>query len=317
LGAAFNVSAKFHGQPGGQNFQNPQGQSGTTYFDNGYVGPDVSGDASLTTFWGYNRADQPIIAGGNVIGINYERTTVAPDSTSPRLDADPSPSGEILVRRRIANSGWVTFGVEFGVSYTRFDLDDNSPYSTDGQRTSYSFSLPSPVDADLFPPIGYQGPFNGLGPNLSLGQTTGQTLTVPDAVAVSGTRRVEVDIFGFRLGPYLEFPFNDRFAASMSGGAVVALISDQVTWNGNVSVNSATDNGYWSGQTSAKGSHCGAAYGYFVSADVSYSVSEDWSTVAGCRLQGLSTYKHKIGEGEMRLDLGQSFIVSLAVRYSF
>lgn len=317
VGAAFNVSAKFRGHPGTPNMQNPQGQSGTTYFDNGYVGPDVSGDASLTTFWGYNRADQPMIASGNVIGLNYERTTVTPGSTSPRLDADPSLSGEILVRRRIANSGCVTFGVEFGASYTRFDLDDNSPYSTDGQRTGYSFSLPSPVDADLFPPAGYQGPFNGLGPNLSLGQTTGQTTTVPGAVAVSGTRRVEADIFGFRLGPYLEFPFNEKFAASISGGAVVALIADRVTWNENVSVNAATDNGYWTGQTSARGSRCGAAYGYFVSADVSFSMSEHWSTVAACRLQGLGTYKHKIGEGEMRLDLSQSFIASLAVRYSF
>jgi hypothetical protein len=317
LGAAFNVSAKFRGHPGIPNMQNPQGQSGTAYFDNGYVGPDVSGDASLTTFWGYNRADQPIIASGNVLGLNYERTMVTPDSTSPRLDADPSPSGEILVRRRIANSGCVTFGVEFGASYTRFDLDDNSRYTTDGQRTGYSFGLPSPVDADLFPPAGYQGPFNGLGPNLSLGQTTGQTLTIPGAVAVSGTRRVEADILGFRLGPYLEFPFNEKFAASISGGAVVALIADRVTWNENVSVNSATDNGYWTGQTSARGSQCGEAYGYFVSADVSYSVNDQWSTVAGCRFQGLGTYKHKIGEGEMQLDLGQSFIVSLAVRYSF
>lgn len=317
LGAAFNVSAKFRGHPGTLNLQNPQGQSGTAYFDNGYVGPDVSGDASLTTFWGYNRADQPIIASGNVIGVNYERATVAADSTSPSFDADPSPSGEILLRRRIANSSRMTFGVEFGASYTRFDLDDNSPYTTDGQRTGYSFGLPSPVDADLFPPAGYQGPFNGLGPIMNLGQTTGQTTTVPGAVAVSGTRRVEADVFGFRLGPYLEFPFNEKFAASISGGAVVALIADRVTWNENVSVNSATDDGYWTGQMSVKGNGCGVTYGYFVSADVSYSVSEHWSTVAGCRLQGLGTYKHKIGEGEMRLDLGQSFIVSLAVRYSF
>src|SRR6266487_3606253 len=92
-----------------------------------------SGDASLTTFWGYDWADQPIIAGGNVIALNYQRTTVAADSTSPSIDAGPSPSGEILLRRRIANSSRVTFGVEFGASYTRLDLNDDSPYTADGR----------------------------------------------------------------------------------------------------------------------------------------------------------------------------------------
>jgi len=316
-GAVFNIAANFRGHPGTLNLQNPQSQSGTAFFDNGYVGPDVSGDANLTTFWGYNRADQPIIAGGNIIGMNYERTTAAANSTSPTVEAGPSPSGEILVRRGIAKSTRVTFGAEFGASCTRFDFNDDSSYALDGNRTGYSFSLPGPVDPNLFPPAGYQGPFNGLGPILNQGQTTGQTTTAPGAIVVSGRRQIEADVFGLRLGPYLEFCFSEEFAASISGGAVVALINDSVTWSETVSVSSSTDNGYWTGQSSASGNKCGVAYGYYVGADVSYSINERWSVLAGGKLQGLGTYTRKIGEGELDLDLRRSVMVSLAIRYSF
>lgn len=317
LCAAFNISAKFRGQPGNLNMQNPQGQSGTAFFDNGYVGPDVSDDPSLTTFWGYNQTGQRIISGGYVIGLNYERTTVAADSTSPSIDADPSLGGEIVVRRKFAKSSRVTFGVEIEASYTRLDLDDNSPYTAEGQRTSYSFGLPSPIGADLFPPAGYQGPFNGLGPVLNLGQTTGQTTTAPGAVTVSGRRQVEADVFGFRLGPYLEFPFNEKLAASISAGGVVALLANRVAWSERAAVNSATDNGYWTGQASASGSRRGLAYGYYVGADVSYSMNEHWSVIAGCKFQGLGTYSRKVGQGELQLDLSQSVFVSLGVSCSF
>lgn len=316
-GAAFNISAQFRGHPGVLNLQNSQGQSGATFFDNGYVGPDVSGDPSLTTFWGYNQVEQRTISGGNVVGINYARTTLSPEATSPSIDADPSPSGEIVVRRQFACSSRVTFGVEFAASYTRLDLDDNSPYAADGQRTGYSFGLPGPVDADLFPPAGYQGPFNGLGPVLNLGQSASPATIVPGAVAVTGTRQLEADVFGFRLGPYLEFEFGDKFAASFSAGGVMALINDRVTWSESVSVNSATDSGYWTGQVSARGSECGVEYGYYVGADVGYLINHHWSVIAGCQLQGLSTYKHQIGQGELRLDLSRSLIVNLGVRYRF
>src|SRR6185436_13264431 len=192
--------------------------------------------------------------------------TAAADSTSPSIDADPSPSGEILARRRIANSSRVTFGAELGASYTRFDLKDNSSYTADGRRTGYAFGLPGPVDPSLFPPSGYQGPFNGLGPVLNLSQTIGQTTTAPGAITVSGSRQIEADVFGFRLGPYLEFPLGEKFAASISGGAVLALINDSVTWSESVSVSSSTANSYWTGQSSASGSRCGVAYGYYVGA---------------------------------------------------
>ena len=318
LGAAFNISAKFSGHPGALNLQSSQSQAGAANFDNGFVGADVSGDPNLTTFWGYSRVNQPVADGnGNVIGLNYERTTVAADSMSPKIDADPSLAGEILLRRSISTSGGRTIGVELGVSYMSLSLHDDSAYTVDGQRTGYSFALPSPVNAELFPPPGYQGPFNGLGLNLNQSQTTGQTVAAPAAIAVSGSRRIDADVFGFRLGPYWEIQFDETLAASFSAGAVVAFINDSVTWSESISVNTATDNGYWTGQSSASGSRSGVAYGYYVGADVNWSLNERWSVVGGCRVQDLGTYTHGIGLGQMQLSLRRSIFVSLGVGYSF
>jgi hypothetical protein len=317
FGAAFNISAKFRGHPGDVNLQNPSSQSGAAYFDNGYAGPDVSADPNLTTYWGYDQADQRIISGGNVIGMNYERTTAVSDTASPTMDADPSPSGEVVVRRRIAGSSWPAFGVEFGASYTELEMDDNSPYSAHGQRTGYTFGLPGPVDAELFPPAGYQGPFNGLGPVLNLKPTASPTTTVPRSVTVSGSRRINAEVFGIRLGPFLEFPISERLTASISGGVVVALINDRVKWQESVSINTATSSGYWTGQTSVSQNHWGTAYGYYFGADVIYALDQHWLVVGGCKLQGLGTYEHNIGQGEMEMDLSQSIFVSLGLGWSF
>ena len=98
---------------------------------------------------------------------------------------------------------------------------------------------------------------------------------------------------------------------------MLALINDSVTWSESVSVSSSTANSYWTGQSSASGSKCGVAYGYYVGADVSYSMNEHWSVVAGCKMQGLGIYTREIGQGQLELDLRRSVIASLAVRYTF
>jgi hypothetical protein len=313
----FNVSASFRGHPAAPLLSNSHDQSGAANYDNGYVGRDVSGDPNYSTYWGYNQSSQQILSGGNVVGLNYERTTPLANAGSPRLDADPSVGGDLNLRREITKWGEVRFGLELGASYNKVDIKDSSSYYTTGQRTAYSYGLAAPMDASLFPPAGYQGPFNGLGPIINPTPTTGQTAMVPNAVLVSGTREVEADIFGFRLGPYIEMPLSKRFSASISAGALVALVHDHVNWSENLAVNTATVSGYWTGSSSVSGDSCGVTAGFYAGADVSFQMSENWSLFAGARFQDAGTYTHHLGDGEMNLNQGQTFSLELGVGYSF
>lgn len=313
----FNISAHFSGHPSKPALGNPNELPGAVNYDNGYVGRDVSGDPNFSTYWGYNQASQQVISGGNVTGLNYQRTTASGGGTSPDKDSGASPGAEITLRREITEWGPARFGLELGADYNHAEMKDSSGYYTSGDRTTYSYGFPTPVQTGLFPPPGYQGPFNGAGLNINPTGTTGQTISVANAVYVTGNRDVTADLFGFRFGPYVELPITKRFNVSLSAGALVALVYDSVTWSENLSVNTATATGYWTGSSSASDNSVGVTAGVYVGGTMSYQLSKDWSVLCGVRFQDAGTYSHDIGAGKMDLNLGHAISANLGVGYSF
>ena len=216
----FNVSASFQGHPGAVSLSSPNDQPGAANYDNGYVGRDVSGDPHLSTYWGYTQSSQQIISGGNVTGLRYDRTAPLANASSPDLNFDPSVGGDLELRRQLTKFGKVRFGLELGASYNHVDMVDSSSYMTAAQRTSDIYNMAAPINSALFPPPGYQGPYNGAGPVIDPTRAGQSSSTIGNAVLVSGRREVEANIFGFRLGPYLELPITKRFSADVSAGAV-------------------------------------------------------------------------------------------------
>jgi hypothetical protein len=313
----FNVSASFKGHPALPLVTSSFDQPGAANYDNGYVGRDISGDPNLSTYWGYNQSSQQIVSGGNVTGLNYERTTPLAGQSSPSVDADPSVGADITLRRQLGKWNELRYGLELGASYNHVDLKDDSSYSTAGQRNGYSYGLAAPINAGLFPPTGYQGPYNGLGPVINPTPAAGPSSMVPNAVQVSGSREVDADIFGFRFGPYLEYPITKKLSASVSAGGALALVHDHVSWSEQLAVNTATVNGYWTGQSSVSGDSIGVTAGFYAGADVNYHLCKNWTLFAGARFQDAGTYAHHIGQGEMDLNLGQTFSLELGAGYSF
>ena len=309
----FNVTASFKGHPGLPALNGGGGQPGAENYDNGFVGLDVSGDPGLSTYWGYNNASQLVTSGGNVTGVNYQRaSSVAPNSVSPKLDSDPSVGAEINFRRQLTKFGEARFGVEFGASYNKVDLTDTTGYFAAGAATSYGYNFAGPINANLFPPAGYQGPFDGAGPIINPTPTTGPTVLTPNAVFITGKRDVEANIFGLRLGPYLELPLTKRFSASLSGGAVLAVVCDSVSWRENLLVNNVNV-----GSSSVSDTSCGVTAGFYVGADASFRISENWSAFAGFRYQDAGTYTHSLGRGQVDLNLGETYLVNLGIGFSF
>jgi len=313
----FNVSAGFQGHPKNMSLSSPNDQPGAANYDNGYVGLDISGDPHLSTYWGYTQSSQQITSGGNVTGLRYDRTAPLANSSSPNLDSDPSVGGDIDLRRELTTFGKVRFGLDLGVAYNHVHMIDSSSYWAGAQRTSDIYNLPSPVNSALFPPPGYQGPYNGAGPVIDPTVAGQSSAAVPNAVFVSGRRDVEANIFGFRLGPYLELPLSERFSADVSAGLLVALVQNKVNWSESLSVNTATANGYWSGQSSASANFWDVSAGFYAGANLSYQLSRHWSVFTGARFQDAGALSHSVGDGRVQLDLGKTVSVNLGIGCSF
>jgi len=313
----FNVSANFKGHPATPTLAGPNNMPGAENYDNGYVGRDISNDPDYSTYWGYTQSGQPIYSGSGIIGLNFERTTAAAGLSSPDKDASVSFGGELALRRDLAQRGNLRLGLEFGFSYNPVGIHDLAGYTTDGQRSGYTYNLPGPVDSALFPPPGYQGPYNGLGLIINPTAIPGATTVASDAVLVTGSRKVDADIFGFRLGPYLEFALSDKFHAALSVGGMAAIVQDDVRWSENLSVSTATMSGYWTGSSSASDSSSGVVGGVYAGLGLGYRLTDKLGITAGARFQSLCTYGHNFGAGEMELDFGSAVTAHVGISWNF
>jgi len=308
----FNMSAKFKGQlvapaAGSGSSVHPGAQN----YDNGYVGRDISDDPNLSSYWGYSDASQQILSGSDVVGLNFERTTVATMPSGSSKDADASFGGEVLLRRELLQRDKYRAGLELGFSYNPVSVHQGYNFTADGQRTSYTYNMVAPIDSTFFPPPGYEGPFNGIGPLINPTEIVGATTILPNAVAVTGSRSIDADIFGFRFGPYFELPLSRKFSAAVSAGVMLAVISDDVKWTQTLTTSASTTT------ASVSESSSGLIAGGYVGLDANYRLSERWSVVAGARFQGLGTYEHSVGAGKMQLDLGSAFSVNLGIGWNF
>lgn len=316
--AMFNLSAKFKGHPGLATPTSPNAQPGAENYDNGFAGLDISGDPNFSSYWGYSDASQQIVSGPDVTGLTFERTTlVGGSSGSSSKDADVSFGGEVLLRRELFKRENLRGGLEFGFSYNPVSVSSSSSYTADGERTSYTYNMAAPIDSTFFPPPGYQGSSSGIGPLINPTPIVGPTTSIPGAVLVTGSRNVDADIFGFRVGPYLELPVTKKFSAAISAGVMVAVIADDVSWTENFSVNTSTTTGFLNSTSSASESSTGVVAGGYVGLDAGYEFTKNWSVVAGARFQSLGSYQHSLGAGKMELDLGSAFSVNVGIGWSF
>jgi hypothetical protein len=134
---------------------------------------------------------------------------------------------------------------------------------------------------------------------------------------VSGTRTVEADLLGFRLGPYFEYPLGDRFKVAGSVGGLLMVVDEQANWSESVAVNTATSTGYWTGSSSVSSDSLGVTGGFYVGVDAGWEFADDWSLVGGVKWLDARTYTQNLGAGQVVLDLSQAVTLNLGISYSF
>jgi hypothetical protein len=127
---------------------------------------------------------------------------------------------------------------------------------------------------------------------------------------VTGTRDFDADVFGLRVGPYLEFPLSQQWLLSLSGGLALALVNSDFSFTETIALPNHPP-------VSAASSHNDLLIGGFVAGNVSYRVSKDWAIFGGVQFQHVGEYSHTLNGRTAVLDLTATVFVVVGASFSF
>ena len=244
--------------------------------------------------------------------FTYHNPAPASSGAPASGNGDSTPGVELTYDRQLGvKENWhnMRYGVEFALNYMKFSLDSTTSSRTAVNTESYTFGgIPGQI-----PSPGYRGGFSGNpgDPVIVAGGTPGAN--------TSGTLLshddFDADIWGGRLGPYIEFPFGkkEQFTLLLTVGPAVGLIHANESWKQTLILDG-------SGSTSSAsggGSDTDVLWGWYGGATANYQFNKHWGVDAGVQYQDLGTYSHSFSGRTAQLDLSQSVFLEIGVSYSF
>ncbi len=309
----FNISARFKGlsalpSPTATVRRTPNG--GAYNYDDGYVLPDSSGNfGGQTWYWGYDDSSKQI-SGNNIL---LSRSGLVGGSPSVTLENEVGYGAELVYRRKLCAKGSISFGLELAGNYLNLSLSDGQSLPANVMRTTYPFPFtPGTTPPEATPAAPYQGSFEG--PGFVIGDTPGTptTTTVIGGATIQGHRQFDADIFGLRLGPYVEAPLGSHLKVSLSGGVAGGWVHGSASWH-----ETANINGVPGATISGSGDADEMLWGFYFGATASWQFSQHWSVVAGAQYQELQNFNHSYGGRQVEVKLSESIFATLGISFNF
>jgi opacity protein-like surface antigen len=307
-----NISVDFR-KLGGLALSDPgpaQGSAVNRNYDNGYNLVDSSGNAGgYTWFWGYTSPNS--VQGGN---LALQSDATLPNAKSNDRHDDPQHGLELTYQRELIRRKHWRGGLEAALGYQFISIKDSHTILNTVYRTNDSFNL----NGVVVPTAPYYGGASNSAVLISSEPAARTTEVLPNAATITGDRSIDTHLFTIRLGPYLEFPLNDRLSLWIDGGLTLAIANTKFTFHETVTISDPTyDINLVSNPRSGSGSETDFLVGGYVGGGVSYALTERWSLVGGVEFQAAGREVSHVQGKESILDLGKSFIISLGVSYSF
>jgi len=309
LRMGFNMHGKFKGV--GSTFghasaaarQTPHGDAYN--YDDGYVLPDSSGSTDgYTWYWGYDHTSQVNASGANTIDFNRTTATGSPGDVS---DDDAGATGlELTYDRELgANEDWhhLRYGVEGAVNWMPLEFNNSGLFTLSHLTDTYSYTPGTTPPSDP-----YQGPFGGPGFALNTGFSRVET---GDSLFVK--QRFTANLWGFRLGPYLEYPVSQRLSLHLTGGLAIGLLQSEASWQETLTL----AGGGGSTTQSGGGNDLRALFGFYAGLDAHYQLNQRWGAELGVQFQDLNRYTHNYGGREVEIDFRSSLFLRAGISYSF
>lgn len=275
-------------------------------YDDGYVLTDSSGNAGgLTWNWGYQNASQVV---GDSMQFNVIGSGGAADLAINKVTDDPQYGVELIYQRvmgAISSDSSVRLGIEAGFSYTDLDLRDNRSATGPVTVTTDTFQLNGVIP----PGAGYNGTFAGPGP--LLGDTPTRT-TASDIATLTSQDKLSGQLFGIRLGPFVEWNFTSQLSLAASAGLALAPTSVEYDFS-----ETATLTGSGTSVASGHSSKRDVLYGYFLSALLRFDFNRSWGVYVGAQFQSLNDLEISAGNRTATLDPAATIFATAGVTWRF
>ena len=302
--SGWNIKGTFSGSGVAAAQSNPGPATGGVdhEYDDGYVRVDSTHNGmGLTWNWGF---DSP----GQVTGDNLEmRSSRILGGGENSADDELQHGFEISYGRKMGMLGKLRWGFEGAFNYTYVGLEESgsAPVTVVTTVDTYDVSGISPFD-----PPGSQTPYRGtfLGPGTLIPDApiSRREEITPGAIA-TGKRELNANLFGMRLGPYIELPLNDKWTISLNGGFALVAVNSDFKYSDAV----------LGGRTGGSDTETELLSGGYIGANVAFQVTPSTRIFAGAEYQHVGDFTQDAGGRRAKLDLGESVFVKAGVSFSF
>jgi hypothetical protein len=295
--ARFNIKATVeHSNPA----------TATGVFSNGYVLPDASGSATLTSNWGYNDASQ--IAAPNIVFNRYDYASTGGKRT---LFDDPAFGGELVGGYRFDDfllaDKKARISLQAGYGYTRLSQDTSF-----NANSSVTYSTSTHSLNGTTPPV---APYSGSplsGPQIGLPPIGTTTVTSAAATAFQGD--LETSFHTLRVGAALEVDLTKKITTEIGLGCA-SIITDtslkyteaQTFTDGSIPPVNTTrdlDNNHWDA-------------GFYVELLATYKFTDHIAAFVGADFQYNTPVEFGDETHKVKIDLSSTYAAKAGITVSF
>jgi hypothetical protein len=305
--AGFNARASFSNLGGVGPASNPgiEARDEDHTYDDGYVLRDSRNAADGNTWnWGYQSASQ--VPGNDT--IQFHSTYSPADGTLKDVSGDPHHGIELSYERCLGLLGrGGSWGLRHTFNFADINIHPSRPTTATLVQTTDTYALMGVVPPE--PP--YNGSFAGPG-TLIDDEPHRSTVNTANGASITGNHLLDASVYGWQLGPYFEFPVNEKVSFNFGGGVALGVVRAKFRFDETMSVSGATI-----GSAAGSSRKSGFVYGGYTGVGFSYMFEPQWSLTLGVDYQYLTDFKMRASGREAKLDFSSTFYVKGGISFSF
>ena len=279
---------------------------------------------------GFNRVDSRAVPGGETWNWGFSNASQTPGDGTVRMNSSSSAADltsqsgsdyklglEVRYRRQIGVLENLRWGIEGVFSWHDLSAEENHSLAGTVTRITDTYSLNNnPI------PAPFTGTAGGPGPLIS--DIPARTPTViPGGAVVTGQSKLDAALFAIKLGPQVEWRPSpaSRWGLTLNAGLAAAIVNSEFTFSESVTIPSmgpGLQPGVSATQTRAgSGSTAEVLLGGYAGLSASYKFTDRLSLIGAGQYQNLGTFSQTVAGKKAEIELGNTILLSLGLRYSF
>ncbi len=300
----FDVSGSNPGNTG------DAGRGQNHFYDDGYVRVDDTGNAGgVTTFWGYDNASQ-YNAGAQTLTFHSANKYTASGSAS--VDGDAQVGIDLAYGGHLFRYGSALVGWEFGFGWLPINLQDNQQMNATATRAVHSFNTGgTPLPDAPYHDSGIPG-IDGRPTIQDRPTLVNAAEPAPGGAIVSGHRELDVTLYNFRLGPTLHWELGRKWAAALSTGGAMGIISGDLKHDEIILFSDSS-----SALNKGRVSDTKAVYGWYVGGTLMYHADDRGDLFIGAQYMPMGRATFSGAGRKAELDMSGGLFLSAGINWPF